>query len=180
MRGAFSCLKRKRERKTVKIAPKAESVSHLLLFSDNKQSEIYPYSTITTGLKGEMSMENVSFRYKPNMPMGLNTVISESGGGISGGQRQRLIIARAIIGKPDVLFFDEATSALDNITQKIVADSLNELKCTRVVIAHRLSTVKNCDRIIMLEGGHIVKEGTYDELMAMNGRFTHLVKRQQI
>lgn len=115
-----------------------------------------------------------------HMPMGLNTMLTETGGGISGGQRQRLIIARAIIGKPDILFFDEATSALDNITQKIVADSLNRLHCTRVVIAHRLSTVKNCDRIIMLEGGSIVEEGTYDELMALNGRFADLVRRQQV
>lgn len=114
------------------------------------------------------------------MPMGLNTMLTESGGGISGGQRQRLIIARAIIGKPDILFFDEATSALDNITQKIVADSLNTLNCTRVVIAHRLSTVKNCDRIIMLDGGNIAEEGTYDELMALNGKFANLVKRQQV
>lgn len=115
-----------------------------------------------------------------DMPMGLNTIVSENTGGVSGGQRQRLIIARAIIGKPDILFFDEATSALDNITQKIVADSLETLKCTRVVIAHRLSTVKGCDRIIMLDGGKIVEDGTYDELIALNGQFAELVKRQQI
>lgn len=114
------------------------------------------------------------------MPMGLNTMLSESGGGISGGQRQRLIIARAIISKPDILFFDEATSALDNIAQKVVADSLSSLNCTRIVIAHRLSTVRNCDRIIMLDGGNIAEEGTYDELMALDGKFAKLVKRQQI
>jgi len=114
------------------------------------------------------------------MPMGMNTVISEGQGGISGGQKQRLMIARAIAPKPKILMFDEATSALDNITQKRVSESLDSLKCTRIVIAHRLSTIKQCDRIIMLAGGHIVEEGTYDELIALNGRFAELVERQRV
>ena len=92
------------------------------------------------------------------MPMGMNTLIQEGGGGISGGQKQRLMIARAIAGKPSILMFDEATSALDNITQKIVSDSLDTLKCTRIVIAHRLSTIRNCDRILMMDGGKIARE----------------------
>ena len=78
------------------------------------------------------------------MPMGIHTVISEGEGGLSGGQRQRIVIARALAHKPRILFFDEATSALDNITQKVVSDTLDSLSCTRIVIAHRLSTVKNC------------------------------------
>ena len=82
-----------------------------------------------------------------SMPMGMFTLISEGQGGISGGQRQRLLIARAIAPKPRILMFDEATSALDNITQKTVSESLAKLKCTRIVIAHRLSTIKQCDRI---------------------------------
>lgn len=114
------------------------------------------------------------------MPMGMNTIISEGSGGVSGGQRQRLIIARAIAPKPRILMFDEATSALDNITQKIVSDSLESFKCTRIVIAHRLSTIKNCDRIIYLEKGKIVEDGTYDELIARNGRFAELVERQRL
>lgn len=112
------------------------------------------------------------------MPMGMHTVISEGSGGISGGQRQRLLIARAIVSKPKILIFDEATSALDNVTQKIVSESLEKLKCTRIVIAHRLSTIIACDRIVVLEDGHIVEDGTYDELMANGGAFTHLVERQ--
>lgn len=114
------------------------------------------------------------------MPMGMHTVISEGSGGISGGQRQRLMIARAIAPKPKILMFDEATSALDNITQKTVSDSLDKLKCTRIVIAHRLSTIKQCDRIICLEKGKIVEDGTYDELIEKNGKFAELVKRQRL
>lgn len=114
------------------------------------------------------------------MPMGMFTLVSEGGGGLSGGQKQRLMIARAIAARPKILMFDEATSALDNITQKIVSESLNLLKCTRIVIAHRLSTVRDCDRIIVLDGGNIVEDGTYDELIKNDGFFAELVKRQQI
>ncbi|MCR5235203.1 MAG: NHLP bacteriocin export ABC transporter permease/ATPase subunit [Lachnospiraceae bacterium] len=113
-----------------------------------------------------------------NMPMGMNTIISEGQGGISGGQKQRLMIARAIAPKPRILMFDEATSALDNITQKKVSESLDSLKCTRIVIAHRLSTIRHCDRIIVLDGGKIIEDGTFDELIALNGFFANLVRRQ--
>ena len=115
-----------------------------------------------------------------HMPMGMNTLIQEGGGGISGGQKQRLMIARAIAGKPSILMFDEATSALDNITQKIVSDSRDTLKCTRIVIAHRLSTIRNCDRILMMDGGRIAEQGTYDELIAKGGLFAKLVERQRV
>ena len=113
-----------------------------------------------------------------HMPMGMHTFISEGGGGISGGQKQRLLIARAICGKPGILMFDEATSALDNITQKIVTDSLAEMHCTRIVIAHRLSTIRECDRILVLQNGTIQEEGTFDELMAKGGIFANLASRQ--
>lgn len=114
------------------------------------------------------------------MPMGMNTFISEGSGGISGGQKQRLMIARAIAPNPKILMFDEATSALDNITQKKVSESLEKLKCTRIVIAHRLSTIRQCDRIIVLDDGKIVEDGTYDELIAKKGFFAELVERQRI
>ena len=114
------------------------------------------------------------------MPMGMHTLISEGSGGISGGQRQRLMIARAIAPQPKILMFDEATSALDNITQKIVSESLDSLKCTRIVIAHRLSTVQNCDRILVLDAGKIIEEGSYETLMKRQGFFASLVEHQQI
>lgn len=114
------------------------------------------------------------------MPMGMNTFVSEGQGGISGGQKQRLMIARAIAPKPKILIFDEATSALDNKTQKQVADALAGLKCTRIVIAHRLSTVKNCDRILVLDGGKIAEAGSYDALIEKGGIFAELVERQRI
>ena len=115
-----------------------------------------------------------------DMPMGMHTLISEGGGGVSGGQKQRLMIARAVAPKPKILILDESTSALDNITQKHVADSLAGLKCTRIVIAHRLSTIKDCDRIYVLDGGKIIEEGTFDVLYAKEGHFYELVNRQMI
>ena len=114
------------------------------------------------------------------MPMRMHTVISEGQGGISGGQRQRLMIARAIAPKPKILFFDEATSALDNVTQKKISEALDSMKCTRIVIAHRLSTIRECDRILVLDGGKILEDGTYDELIARSGFFAELVSRQQL
>ena len=114
------------------------------------------------------------------MPMGMHTIISEGSGGISGGQKQRLMIARAVAPKPRVLIFDEATSALDNRTQRQVSEALDALKCTRIVIAHRLSTIKNCDRILYLDDGRIVEDGTYDELIERGGLFAELVERQRL
>lgn len=115
-----------------------------------------------------------------SMPMGMDTMISEGAGGISGGQRQRLMIARAIAPKPKILMFDEATSALDNLTQKKISQSLDSLKCTRIVIAHRLSTIRQCDRIIVLDQGKIIEDGRYQELIEKNGFFAELVARQRL
>ena len=115
-----------------------------------------------------------------SMPMGMHTLISEGQGGISGGQKQRLMIARAIAPKPNILMFDEATSALDNRTQKQVSEALDAMGCTRIVIAHRLSTIRHCDRILVLDKGGIIEDGTYDELIAKNGFFADLVARQRL
>ncbi len=114
------------------------------------------------------------------MPMGMHTLIQEGAGGFSGGQKQRLMIARAVIAKPQILFFDEATSALDNITQHHVAERIAALNSTRIVIAHRLSTIKHCDRIIVLDKGKIVEEGSYEVLMKQRGRFYDLAIRQVV
>lgn len=115
-----------------------------------------------------------------DMPMKMRTVISEGQGGISGGQKQRIMIARAIVHKPKILIFDEATSALDNKTQKNITESINKLNCTRIVIAHRLSTIKNASRILMLDGGKIIEQGSYQELIDKKGRFAELVERQRL
>ena len=112
------------------------------------------------------------------MPMGMHTVISEGAETFSGGQKQRLLIARAVVTRPRIILFDEATSALDNRTQEIVSRSLEGLKATRIVIAHRLSTIINADRIYVLQGGRVVESGTYEELVRQEGLFAQLVARQ--
>lgn len=112
------------------------------------------------------------------MPMGMHTVISDGESTLSGGQRQRMLIARAIVTKPKILLFDEATSALDNLTQAKVARSLESLNATRVVVAHRVSTIVNADRICVIDGGKIVQQGTYAELAEAPGLFASLIKRQ--
>lgn len=113
-----------------------------------------------------------------NMPMEMHTLINDSGSGVSGGQKQRILIARALAAKPSVMFLDEATSALDNITQERVAENLKKTNCTRVCIAHRLSTVRSCDRILVLRNGKIVEEGNYESLIERKGYFYELVNRQ--
>jgi ABC-type bacteriocin/lantibiotic exporter with double-glycine peptidase domain len=112
------------------------------------------------------------------MPMGLQTVVVEGAATLSGGQRQRVVLARALAGRPAVLLLDEATSALDNRAQARVARSLDELELTRIVIAHRLSTVRNADRIVVLDNGRIVQQGSYDQLIDRPGMFADLAHRQ--
>lgn len=112
------------------------------------------------------------------MPMGIHTILSESGSTVSGGQQQRILIARSIMNRPRVLFFDEATSALDNLSQAKVCKSLERMHMTRIVIAHRLSTVKNCDRILVIQNGELVEEGNYETLMRNGGLFYQMASRQ--
>ncbi len=112
------------------------------------------------------------------MPMGYDTVIADGGLSLSGGQRQRLTLARALVKSPAVLILDEATSSLDTVTEKLIQKSLKELACTRVVIAHRLSTVMDADRIIVLENGRIVEQGTHKELSAKQGAYSELLMGQ--
>jgi ATP-binding cassette subfamily C protein len=114
------------------------------------------------------------------MPMGMQTYISEGSSNISGGQRQRILIARALVNKPSILIFDEATSALDNRSQSVVTNSLDKLNATRIIVAHRLSTIRNCDRVIVLDAGRVAEIGTFDELVAKGGIFSELVKRQVV
>ena len=112
------------------------------------------------------------------MPMRMQTVLSEGGTDLSGGQRQRLLIARSLVRNPRVLLFDEATSALDNATQAAVQQTLDRLNVTRIVVAHRLSTIRDAHRIIVMATGRIAEEGRYDDLVARGGLFAQLVARQ--
>ena len=110
--------------------------------------------------------------------MGMYTLVGEGVSTLSGGQRQRVLIARALVGRPRILLLDEATSALDNLSQAAVLETLESLEATRVVIAHRLATVRNADRIVVLERGRIVQAGTFAELSAAPGPFAAMLSRQ--
>jgi NHLM bacteriocin system ABC transporter ATP-binding protein len=114
------------------------------------------------------------------MPMGMHTMLSDGGGTVSGGQRQRLMIAQALIRKPRILFFDEATSALDNEAQRVVIESTRALRATRIVIAHRLSTVMDADRVIVMADGRVAQQGTPAELLADTGGLFHELVRRQV
>lgn len=114
------------------------------------------------------------------MPMGYETLISEHGDNISGGQRQRLAIARALARQPKVLMFDEATSHLDAVTEQKIAENLSKLACTRIVIAHRLSTIQDADLILVLDNGFIAEQGSHADLLALNGAYVELMQSQLV
>ncbi|MDR3623815.1 MAG: NHLP bacteriocin export ABC transporter permease/ATPase subunit [Chlamydiales bacterium] len=144
------------------------------------------YENIVCG--GTYTKEQVEYAMKvsgfdkdiESFPMGLHTVVQSGGGAFSGGQAQRLLIARALISNPRLLIFDEATSALDNKTQDLVTENLDKLKVTRIVIAHRLSTIKNADRIYVIEKGRVIQEGSFQELSSEEGLFKTMLKRQAL
>jgi ATP-binding cassette, subfamily B, bacterial len=112
------------------------------------------------------------------MPMGYETYVAEAGNALSGGQRQRLAIARALANHPSILLLDEATSALDVITEHVIEQNLKALACTQIIIAHRLSTVRDADTILVLSQGRIIEHGSHVELLAMQGYYAHLIHNQ--
>ena len=112
------------------------------------------------------------------MPMGMLTMVSA--GSLSGGQAQRLLIARSLVGNPRILLLDEATSALDDKSQAAVTESIMKLGATRIIIAHRLSTILEADRIYVLDKGSVVQTGTFEELSTVPGLFRELVENQQL
>ena len=115
-----------------------------------------------------------------NMPMGLYTTVSEGDSTLSGGQRQRILIARAVVHQPRILLLDEATAALDNVTQAVVQESLAGLTCTRLVIAHRLNTIRNADWILVMDQGKLAEQGTFDQLTSGHGVFATMLQRQLV
>jgi ATP-binding cassette subfamily B protein len=115
--------------------------------------------------------------FLPSLPNGLDTQVGERGDKLSGGQKQRVSIARALVRNPRILILDEATSALDNVSEYHVQKAIEKLverQCTTFIVAHRLSTIRNADRIIVMDEGRLVEMGTYEELVALNGKFAEL------
>jgi ATP-binding cassette subfamily B protein len=130
-------------------------------------------------LKYAVTVANIR-EFIEELPLCYNTKIGMEGNGISTGQKQRILIARAVYKNPEILFFDEATSALDANNEKIIMNNLNEFykDKTVVIIAHRLSTVKNADQIIVLDKGKIIETGNHAELTQKRGAYYELVKNQ--
>ena len=147
--------------------------------------DIYANITIT---KPNAKLEEVQWAVElaglketvASLPMGLHTPVSQENCTLSGGERQRVLIARAVLARPSILIFDEATSALDNITQANITRELNQLDCTKLIVAHRLSTIRACDRIVVMDQGEIVQSGRFEELERVPGLFQKLVSKQLI
>ena len=150
-----------------KLIP-ADIFSNITLTSPESTNEDVNKVVEMVGLKEDIE----------KMPMGLHTFVSDDNLTISGGQKQRILLARAIIGKPSLLVLDEATNALDNITQTAITRYIDSSDATAIIVAHRLSTIKNCDNIIVLDGGRISEQGSFNDLIEKEGVFYNLIRNQ--
>lgn len=151
------------------------------IFSDSIASNIAPGADVIDKQQLSMATEIANIReYIDDLPLGFNTKIGQEGTGLSQGQKQRILIARAVYKNPNFIFFDEATNALDSNNEKVIMGNLNEFfkGKTVIVVAHRLSTVKNADKIVVLEQGEIIEEGTHKDLTELKGAYYKLVKNQ--
>lgn len=151
--------------------------SHLFSGSIRANIGMYDPSVSSAVVEAAATQADIDDEIR-RLPMAYDTLLSEGGAGLSGGQRQRLAIARALAGDPSAIVLDEATSHLDAITEKRVHQNLDRLGRTRIIIAHRLSTVRNADHILVLERGRLVEQGNHDELMTIAGYYASLVKEQ--
>jgi ABC-type bacteriocin/lantibiotic exporter with double-glycine peptidase domain len=156
-----------------------------VVLQDTKLSTDSLYENICGGVKLTLDKARDAARLAAldadiaQMPMGMHTFVAEGMNTLSGGQRQRVLIARALARSPRLLLFDEATSALDNQTQALIGETLGRLGITRIVISHRLSTIRDADRIVVLVDGKIIQSGSYDELMNV-AAFSEFARRQLI
>ena len=159
-------------RRFISVVPQS-----VILFSGSIFQNIgYGLPQVTREQVTEAARLANALEFIEKLPDGFDTVIGESGMKLSGGQRQRIAIARALVRNPHILIFDEATSALDVISEKLVQDAIDTLIKGRTcfIVAHRLSTVRNVDRIFVLKDGRIIEEGSYDQLVNAGGEFAHL------
>ena len=151
------------------------------IFNDTIAQNIAVGEDYVDKAKLEKAVEIANIKeFIESLPLSYNTKIGNEGIGMSGGQRQRLMIARAVYKNPDYIFFDEATSSLDANNEKIIMENLNRFfeGKTAVIIAHRLSTVKNADQIVVMDDGKIIEIGDHKELIALKGAYFNLVKNQ--
>ena len=164
-------------RKSIGIVPQDPYIFKSTILENIRMA--YPEAPMQEVIKA-MEIARVH-EFVNELPKGWNTIVGDDGFGLSGGQRQRIAIARAILGNPQILIFDEATSALDNISEHHVQMAMEELMKTHtvIIVAHRLSTIRNVDRILVFDKGEIVEEGKYDELSEKEGLFKEMLEASQ-
>ena len=167
----FKSVDSKNYRQQIGVVPQTPVLFNGSLRDNLDQDECYTDEELYKVLK-IVSLD----KFIQNLPMKLNTIIVENGSNFSGGQKQRLAVARALLNTKHIMFLDEATSSIDSVTEAQIVKYLTEMKITQIVIAHRLSTIRDADCIYVLNDGKIVEEGTHDELLKLKGEYYKLNK----